>query len=309
MNAQPSGNPTPIAQPTATSLDACLAQCKGNSACVNYTFESNTCKLFSTQANTRRQAIGQYQKQSQAAEATPATGVQGTHDSPLNAEPTGNPTPIAQPTATSLDACLTQCKDNPTCVNYTFESNVCKLFGPTNTRRQASDKSPTAGAQTGGQVGTHDSPINAQPSGNPTPIEQPTSASLDACLASCKGNSACVNYTFESGVCKLFGATVSRRQQQGQQGGNTGAQPGNTGAQTGNQNGDNTATNPTTPASGSKGASAGTHASPVNQIPSGAPAPIATPAATDLDACLTQCKGNSACIAYTFESGVCKLFN
>jgi hypothetical protein len=47
MNAVPAGNPNPISTPAATSLAACLAACQENASCIAYTFESNTCKLFS----------------------------------------------------------------------------------------------------------------------------------------------------------------------------------------------------------------------------------------------------------------------
>jgi len=227
----------------------------------------------------------------------------------LNAIPAGNPTPIAQPTEDSLDACLAACEGNPACIAYTFESGVCKLFGPANARRQATGAQGGAttgaqdaqGATTGAgnpavnpttsttQVGTHAAPLNAQPAGAPAPIATPKVDDLAACLAACLGNPSCTAYTFKSGVCDLYGPTVTRRQ--------SGAQGVTTGAG-----------NPAlSPATGSTTA-VGTHAAPLNAIPAGAPAPIATPEVDDLSACLAACKGNPSCIAYTFESGVCKLF-
>jgi hypothetical protein len=255
-NAVPAGSPSPIAEPVVDDLSACLAACKGNPACIAYTFESGVCKLFGP-ATTRRQAVG-------------------THANPTNAVPAGSPNPIAEPVVDNLSACLAACKGNPACIAYTFESGVCKLFGPATTRRQA--------------VGTHANPTNAVPAGSPNPIAEPVVDNLAACLAACKGNPSCIAYTFESGVCKLFGPTpVRRRQQKGAAGGSASGQ----GAQ-------NPATGPT---------NQGTHANPINAVPADSPTPIATPAVDDLTACLDACKGNPACIAYVFESGVCKLYD
>jgi hypothetical protein len=187
--------------------------------------------------------------------------------SQLQSEPTPipstlSPSPIAEPVVDDLSACLAACKGNPACIAYTFESGVCKLFGSTAVRRQA--------------AGTHANPVNSAPAGSPTPIAEPAVNSLAACLAACKGNPSCIAYTFESGVCKLFGPTTSAK----------------------------VAQSPSTVSS-----STGTHANPTNAIPAGSPTPIATPVVTDLTACLGACKANPACIAYVFESGVCKLFD
>jgi len=111
MNAQPAGNPTPLTTPAATDLAACLADCKGNPSCIAYTFANGVCKLFGP-TSARRDAAPQ----------------QGTHAAPMDAAPAGNPSPIAQPAVSSLEACLAQCKGNPDCIAYTFSNNVCKLF-------------------------------------------------------------------------------------------------------------------------------------------------------------------------------------
>lgn len=150
------------------------------------------------------------------------------------------------------------------------------------------------GAEGASQVGSHAAPVNAAPAGSPNPIATPSVDDLSACLAACKGNPSCIAYTFESGVCKLFGPTVGRRQQQ------SGAQGASGGAQTGAG---------ATGSTGSTSSTAGTHAAPMNSVPAGSPAPIATPKVDDLSACLAACRGNPACVAYTFESGICKLFN
>jgi len=222
------GTQTPISQPTGiTTAALCQAQCDTNTACLSFLFgmvnSVNECQLFSvaasslpTQTSTNLVA---YDKActsvptvvptasnptgkattNTATTTTPNTKTgnnghkrqaQGTHEAPLNAQPAGNPTPISTPAATSLDACLAQCKGNPACINYTFENNVCKLFGPATKKRQAQ--------------GTHANPINATPAGNPAPISTPATSNLDACLADCKGNPTCVNYTFSNNICKLF---------------------------------------------------------------------------------------------------------
>ena len=52
---------------------------------------------------------------------------------------------------------------------------------------------------------THASPKNGIPKTGQAPLESPKNiGSLDACLASCKGNPACISYTFISGVCNLY---------------------------------------------------------------------------------------------------------
>jgi hypothetical protein len=296
INAVPAGSPSPIAEPVVDDLSACLAACKGNPACIAYTFQSGVCKLFGP-ATTRRQAVG-------------------THANPINSVPAGSPAPIAEPVVDNLAACLAACRGNQACVAYTFESGVCKLFGPTVRRRQQQGAapgstsgqaaknpatSPATGSSTTTTQGTHANPINAVPAGSPTPIAEPVVDNLAACLAACRGNQACIAYTFESGVCKLFGPTVGRRQQQGAAPGSTSGQAAKNPA-TGPATGSSTTTKPTT-------TTQGTHANPINAVPAGSPAPIATPAVDDLTACLDACRGNPACIAYVFESGVCKLYD
>jgi hypothetical protein len=132
--------------------------------------------------------------------------------------------------------------------------------------------------------------LNATPAGNRTPIARPTEDSLDACLAACEGNLAWIAYTFESGVCKLFGPANARRQATGAQGG---APTGTRGAQGPTTGAGNPAVNPATFTT-----QVGTHAAPLNAQPAGAPAPIATPKVDDLAACLAACLGNPSCIAY-----------
>jgi hypothetical protein len=96
------------------------------------------------------------------------------------------------------------------------------------------------------------------------------------------------------------GANHRRQQQGGAAGGNTGAN--NNGGATTTSNGGATTNN------GASTANQGTHANPMNAVPAGNPNPISTPAASSLAACLAACQGNSACVAYTFVSGACKLF-
>ncbi|KAH8591431.1 hypothetical protein B0O99DRAFT_598026 [Bisporella sp. PMI_857] len=326
---------TPISEPTGiTTASACEAKAAATANCQSFLFGlvdgGIICRLFSvpasslppqtnlvaydigctsipsvvpTTANPGGLNTGASQSSSDNAnsgskkegrQATQNGNNFGTHAAPKNAQPAGNPTPIATPKADSLAACLANCRGNAQCVNYTFESGVCKLYAATSNkvRRQQNGNN---------NFGTHAAPKNAQPAGNPTPIATPKADSLAACLANCRGNAQCVNYTFESGVCKLYAATSTkaRRQQNGSpNGGNTGNQ---------NQGG-NTA-NPSTGGNGNGNAQQGTHANPVNATPAGSPSPIATPAVNDLAACLASCRGNSACVAYTFQSGVCRLFN
>jgi hypothetical protein len=84
----------------------------------------------------------------------------------MNSITAGNPSPISTPTAANLAACLAACQGvsysfpisccilknlpgNPSCIAYTFQSNVCNLYGNANARRQ-----------------THDAPLNGVPAGN-----------------------------------------------------------------------------------------------------------------------------------------------
>ncbi|KAH8585411.1 hypothetical protein B0O99DRAFT_603326, partial [Bisporella sp. PMI_857] len=216
------------------------------------------------------------------------------------AAPTGTnaQTPLLQPTGiTTASACGVKCTATTNCQSFLFglvnEEVKCELFSvpasslPPQTNLVAYDidcasipsvipttanpgglatgtslsGSKKEGRQAPSSFGTHDSPKNAQPAGNPTPIATPQADSLAECLASCKGSPQCVNYTFESGVCKLFAATSAkpRRQQIGSPsaGSNTGSQPNN---------------------SNNGNAQQGTHDNPVNAIPAGSPSPIATPA-------------------------------
>ncbi|KAL5317067.1 hypothetical protein ACEPPN_016121 [Leptodophora sp. 'Broadleaf-Isolate-01'] len=279
---------TPLAQPTGiTTAAECAAQCKGNPACLAFLFGLvdgvDKCILYSVPAASIPPQVNLVVYDiacpsipsvvptpsnpgglARRGGAKPAGTPVGTHANPVNAVPAGSPSPIAEPVVDDLSACLAACNKNPACIAYTFESGVCKLFGPTRVRRQA--------------AGTHANPINSAPAGSPTPIAEPAVNSLAACLAACKGNPSCIAYTFESGVCKLFGPTSTPSAKVAQ--------------------------SPSTVSS-----STGTHANPTNAIPAGSPTPIATPVVTDLTACLAACKANSACIAYVFESGVCKLFD
>jgi hypothetical protein len=159
------------------------------------------------------------------------------------------------------------------------------------------------------QAGTHANPTNGAPASNPNPIVTPAVNDLAACLSACKGNPSCTAYTFQSGTCKLFASTNGRREAEAQ--GATGAQGGQGGQGATNGGAGSGATNPTTGngVTGGTGSQVGTHASPMNAVPAGSPAPISTPAVTDLAACLAACKSNSACIAYTFASNVCDLFD
>ncbi|KAH8676480.1 hypothetical protein BGZ60DRAFT_428997 [Tricladium varicosporioides] len=308
---------TPLSQPTGITTAAdCATQCKANSACLSFLFGLvdgvDKCILYSVPASSLPPStnlvaydIGCSSIPSVVPTASNPGGLarRQTHAAPVNAVPAGSPAPIAEPVVDDLAACLAACEGNPSCIAYTFESGVCKLFGPKNSKRQQTSRSlntgsttPDAGAATTTQGGTHAAPVNAQPAGSPTPISEPTVDDLAACLAACKGNPSCIAYTFESGVCKLFGASTSKAKRQQDQAStpktndNTNSQSRNTGT--------TTTTTPT-----------GTHANPINSVPAGAPAPIATPAVNSLAACLAACKGNPACIAYTFESGVCKLFD
>ncbi|KFY72883.1 hypothetical protein V499_07017 [Pseudogymnoascus sp. VKM F-103] len=229
-------------------------------------------------------------------------------------------TPLLQPTGiTTASACATQCKGNTACLSFLFGLvdgvDKCILYSvpasslPPQTNLVAYDIActsipsvvPTAanpgGLHTRQTQGTHANPLNAAPAGAPAPIDTPKVNNLAACLASCKGNPSCIAYTFKSGVCKLFGPTKAKRAE----GAATGA--GKAGAGKAAQD----------PASSSDGAvlqtPVATHEAPLNAIPAGAPAPIDTPKVNDFAACLASCKGNPSCIAYTFESGACKLFN
>ncbi|KAH6675880.1 hypothetical protein B0J14DRAFT_652717 [Halenospora varia] len=312
---------TPLSQPTGiTTAAGCATQCKTNSACLSFLFGLvdgvDKCILYSVPASSLPPStnlvaydIGCSSIPSVVPTASNPGGLarRQTHAAPVNEVPAGSPAPIAEPVVDDLAACLAACEGKPSCIAYTFESGVCKLFGPTNGKRQqptsgslnTGSTTPDTGATTT-QVGTHAAPVNAQPAGSPSPIAEPAVDDLAACLAACKGNPSCIAYTFESGVCKLFAAPTSKakRQQQGQA--STPQTSDNTtpaNSQSGNT-GTATTTTPT-----------GTHANPINSIPAGASAPIATPVVDSLAACLAACKGNSACIAYTFESGVCKLFD
>jgi hypothetical protein len=52
---------------------------------------------------------------------------------------------------------------------------------------------------------THANPKNGIPAVSQAPLATPSNiGSLDACLAACNGNPACISYTFISGVCNLY---------------------------------------------------------------------------------------------------------
>ncbi|KFY97399.1 hypothetical protein V500_02087 [Pseudogymnoascus sp. VKM F-4518 (FW-2643)] len=271
---------------------------------------------------------------------TSASGTPIQDRSVCGAAPTGKTaqTPLAQPTGiTNAALCAAQCQATSSCLSFQFglvdSADKCMLFSvaasslPPQTGLVAYDigcstfpsivltaSNPTgidqsSNANTGSntntgatgktrqtsnqrrqrkQQGTHANPMNVVPAGNPSPISQPAQNNLAACLAACQGNPACTAYTFSSGACKLFGATNKMaRQQQGQQGQQV--QQGQQGAPGATQQ--------------------GTHANPMNGVPSGSPTPIATPTGpTSEAACLAACQGNALCIAFTFVSRQCKLF-
>lgn len=150
-------------------------------------------------------------------------------------------------------------------------------------------------------------------------------ATASDCAAQCKGNPACLSFLFGlvDGVdkCMLYSVPASSLPPQTDLVAYdigcssipsvipTATNPG--GLQTRQNSGSNSPTDPGTGSgNGSSGTTGtGTHANPLNGVPAGSPPPIATPQVDDLTACLDACKGNQACIAYTFESGVCKLFD
>ena len=211
----------------ATASD-CATQCRGNTSCLSFLFGLvdgvDKCILYSVpasslppQTNLVAYDIACTSIPSVVPTAANPGGLrtrqaQGTHANPLNEVPEGSPAPIDTPKVDDLAACLDACKGNPSCIAYTFESGVCKLFGPTNTKRAEGDAGNAAqdsasssdGTVLKTAVATHEAPLNAVPEGSPAPIDTPKVDDLAACLAACKGNPSCVAYTFESGVCKLF---------------------------------------------------------------------------------------------------------
>ncbi|KFY95456.1 hypothetical protein V500_02771 [Pseudogymnoascus sp. VKM F-4518 (FW-2643)] len=206
----------PLSQPTGITTAAnCATQCKANSECLSFLFGIadgvDKCTLYSVPASSlppSTDLVAYDIRCSSIPSAVPTSSNPGglarrqTHAAPVNAVPAGSPASLAEPVVDDLAACLAACKGNPSCITYTFESGVCKLFGASTT--PANSQSGNAGASAAIATGTHANPINSVPAGSPAPIATPAVDSLDSCLAACKGNSACIAYTFESGVCKLF---------------------------------------------------------------------------------------------------------
>ncbi|KFY04696.1 hypothetical protein V491_09279 [Pseudogymnoascus sp. VKM F-3775] len=145
--AAPSGTvaQTPLLQPTGiTTASDCATKCKGNPECLSFLFGlvdgEDKCILYSVpasslppQTNLVAYDIACTSIPSVVPTAANPGGLrtrqaQGTHANPLNEAPEGSPAPIDTPKVDDLDACLTACKGNPSCVAYTFESGVCKLF-------------------------------------------------------------------------------------------------------------------------------------------------------------------------------------
>ncbi|KFZ23938.1 hypothetical protein V502_01584 [Pseudogymnoascus sp. VKM F-4520 (FW-2644)] len=265
---------------------------------------------------------------------TSASGTPIQDRSVCGAAPTGKTaqTPLAQPTGiTNAALCAAQCQATSSCLSFQFglvnSADKCMLFSV------AASSLPPQTSLVAYDIGCSTFPSIVLTASNPTGIDQSSNANtgsntnkgatgktrqtsnqrrqrqqqgthanpmnnnLAACLAACQGNPACTAYTFSSGACKLFGATNKMaRQQQGQQGQQV--QQGQQGQQV--QQGQQ----------GAPGATQqGTHANPMNGVPSGSPTPIATPTGpTSEAACLAACQGNALCIAFTFISRQCKLF-
>ncbi|PMD53811.1 uncharacterized protein K444DRAFT_699337 [Hyaloscypha bicolor E] len=150
------------------------------------------------------------------------------------APPTGTAaqTPLAEPAdITTAALCLAQCQAHTgcECFLFGFVNNVytCELFSvPASAIPPAIDLVaydidcsnvptvvPTASNPTGVNQkrqnivsgATHDNPQNGIPAAGQAPLTTPNNiGSLDACLAACRGNPACIAYTFISGVCNLY---------------------------------------------------------------------------------------------------------
>ncbi|KAH8598584.1 hypothetical protein B0O99DRAFT_615448 [Bisporella sp. PMI_857] len=150
------------------------------------------------------------------------------------AAPTGTvaQTPLAEPSGiTTAALCKAQCTAQSGCESFLFgfvnNVYICKLFSvpssalPPVTNLVAYDITcpnvpsvvPTESNPTGVKQkrqnivtgATHASPKNGIPAAGQAPLATPGNiGSLDDCLAACRGNPACISYTFISGVCSLF---------------------------------------------------------------------------------------------------------
>ena len=164
-----------LISPFTESAALCMAQCAAKSGCECILFglvdNVYTCELFSVPASS----------------IPPATGLVAYNvactDVPTTVPTTSNPT-----------------TSNPTSAKPASGKNG-KRAAPAkanNGNSGASQPPVVTGA-------THASPKNGIPKTGQAPLESPKNiGSLDACLASCKGNPACISYTFISGVCNLY---------------------------------------------------------------------------------------------------------
>ncbi|KAH6708980.1 hypothetical protein DL95DRAFT_484349 [Leptodontidium sp. 2 PMI_412] len=215
---------TPLSQPSGiTTASSCATQCKANTSCKSFLFGlsngADKCMLFSV-----------------AASSVPAQTGLVAYDIACTSIPSVVPT-TANPggLASSNSGTTGNGNGNAGSNAGTAGNTNAGTQGGAQPRRRQQQGGATGGAAAGGATsggatnnnnnggavtgqtgannnggaatgnqGTHASPMNAAPAGNPNPISTPAASSLATCLAACKSNAACVAYTFLSGTCKLF---------------------------------------------------------------------------------------------------------
>ena len=164
-----------------------MAQCNAESdcECILFGLVDNvyTCELFSVPASS----------------IPPVTGLVA-YDIACTSVPSivptaSNPTGVQQPTDnTGTGASNAQPASN---VSGAKKSSAATAGNPTAGVKQTRQNIVTGA--------THANPQNGIPAVGQAPLETlPKIGSLDACLAACKGNPACISYTFASGICILY---------------------------------------------------------------------------------------------------------
>jgi hypothetical protein len=223
---------TPLQNSTAGSgsQNACAQACDTATGCGGFTLDtSNNCVLYGPGASlTAAPGLTAYQQANPTAAASSTTASSTASPSAFT-DPNGVPynrfsgTPLLTTTAASLDACTQTCDTTSNCVGVNFDSsNNCVLHGPgaslvpgagiTAAQRQANSTVPASSASPSPFTDPNGVAYNAYSNTglSGVPLQNTTSASLNACAQSCDAYSGCVGATFDpSSICALYGSGAS----------------------------------------------------------------------------------------------------